>query len=115
MTDTSNEEAPKGIILNRRVYDLLKDVDMLILPAIGTAYATLATIWHWHYAAQVVGSVAVFVVFLGVLLKISSVQYKAEAKVAVAKEEVAAVYQTPAGANVVSTSPPETTPSEFSQ
>lgn len=79
--DTTPNDAPKGIILSDRAYDLLKDVEMVILPATGTAYAATAAILHLPYALEVVGLVGVVIFILGVLLKISTVQHKAVATV----------------------------------
>jgi hypothetical protein len=83
--DTTPNDAPKGIVLSERAYDILKDVDLVILPASGTAYAATAAILHLPYALEVVGLIGVAVFVLGVLLKISSVQYKAKAAVAAIK------------------------------
>lgn len=85
ITDTTPNDAPKGIILSQRAYDVTKDVQMVILPAAGTVYAASAAILHLPYALQVVDLIGVAVFILGVLLKISSVQFQANVKVAVAK------------------------------
>lgn len=83
MSDPTVEEAPKGIVLSQRAYDLLKDAQMMLLPAIGAFYATMASIWHWAYSIEIIGTLAAFAVLLGVLLKISSVTFKAKVQVAV--------------------------------
>lgn len=59
-----------------KVYDILKAVAMVILPAIGTLYSALAGIWGWPYGEQIVGSIIAIDTFLGVVLGISSMQYK---------------------------------------
>lgn len=84
MTDTSTDNTQHGIILSERTYDVLKDLDLIALPALGTAYGTLATLYGWGFVPQVIGTVAVIVTLIGILLKISNVQYKAAKKVAVA-------------------------------
>lgn len=83
--DTTPDDAPKGIVLSNRAYDILQDVDRVLLPALGTAYAATAAILHLPYALEVVGLVGVAVFILGVLLKISSVQHKATAEVTAIK------------------------------
>lgn len=64
--------------LNNKVYDILKWIVLLVLPASGTAYFTLAGIWGFPYAEQIVGTLAVVETFLGALLGISSAQYYKE-------------------------------------
>jgi hypothetical protein len=57
------------------VYDALKDVALLYLPALGTLYAALAGIWHIPAAQEVVGSIVAIDTFLGGVLKLSSAGY----------------------------------------
>lgn len=59
-----------------KAYDILKAVALVILPAIGTLYSALAGIWGWPYGEQIVGSIIAIDTFLGVVLGISSMQYK---------------------------------------
>ena len=59
-----------------KVYDILKAVALVILPAIGTLYFALAGIWGWPYSEQIVGSITAIDTFIGVVLGISSMQYK---------------------------------------
>lgn len=62
--------------MNSKVYDILKWVTMVVLPAIGTLYFALAGIWGFPYAEQVGGTITAAVTFLGVVLGVSSAQYK---------------------------------------
>ena len=62
--------------MSNKVYDVLKWIAMVALPAIGTLYFALAGIWGWSYGEQVVGTITAIDTFLGVMLGISSVQYK---------------------------------------
>lgn len=59
-----------------KVYDVLKAIAMIILPALGTLYFALAGIWGWPYAEQIVGTITAVDTFLGVVLGISTMQYK---------------------------------------
>lgn len=61
--------------MNNKVYDILKWVTTIILPAIGTLYFALAGIWGLPYGEQVVGTITAFVTFFGVVLGISSNTY----------------------------------------
>lgn len=62
--------------MSNKVYDILKWVVMIVLPAISTLYFALSGIWGWPYAEEVVGTIAAVTTFLGALLGISSAQYK---------------------------------------
>jgi hypothetical protein len=59
-----------------KVYDVLKWIAMVVLPALGTLYFALAGIWDLPYAEQVVGTVTAVDTFLGVMLGVSSMHYK---------------------------------------
>ena len=64
--------------MSNKVYDVLKYITQIGLPALGTLYFALSNIWGFPYAEQVVGTVSAIVTFLGVLLGISSAKYKKE-------------------------------------
>jgi hypothetical protein len=57
------------------MYDILKWIAMILLPALGTFYFVLAGIWGWPYGEQVVGTIVALDTFLGVLLELSSAKY----------------------------------------
>jgi hypothetical protein len=61
--------------INSKVYDVLKWVTMIVLPALATAYVGLAAIWGFPYADEVAKTTAVICTLLGALLGISSAQY----------------------------------------
>lgn len=63
-------------VLGDKTYDRLKWLVVIILPAAGTLYFALATIWGLPSAEQVLGTVLAIQAFLGAALGISSVQYK---------------------------------------
>ena len=62
--------------MSNKVYDILKWLVMIVLPAISTLYFALSGIWGFPYAEEVVGTIAAVTTFLGALLGISSAQYK---------------------------------------
>ena len=66
--------------LNSKVYDILKWITMIVLPACATAYVGLAAIWGWPYADQVAKTTAVICTLLGALLGISTAQYNKDSK-----------------------------------
>lgn len=55
-----------------KVYDFLKNLALLYLPAAGSLFYGLAQIWHWHHVDEVTGSVSLVIVFLGAILKMSA-------------------------------------------
>ena len=61
--------------MNNKVYDILKWIAQIFLPALGTLYFALAGIWNFPYAEAIVGTITAVDTFLGVLLGISSVNY----------------------------------------
>ena len=64
--------------MSNKVYDVLKFIAQIALPALGTLYFALAGIWGFPYGEAIVGTVTAVDVFLGALLGISSAQYKKE-------------------------------------
>ena len=64
--------------LSDKVYDILKFIAQILLPALGTLYFALAKIWGFPYAAEVVGTISAVDAFLGALLGISTMQYNKE-------------------------------------
>ena len=62
-------------MLNNKVYDVLKWIAMVVLPAVGTLYFALAGIWGFPYGQEIVGTITAVDAFLGAILGISTVQY----------------------------------------
>ena len=58
-----------------KLYDILKWVTMIVLPALTTAYVGLAAIWSWPYADEIAKTTAVICTLLGALLGISTAEY----------------------------------------
>lgn len=61
--------------MTNRTYDIMKEIAQIWLPAIATLYFTLASIWGFPYAEQIVGTISAIDVFLGAVLKISTINY----------------------------------------
>ena len=61
--------------LPNKVYDVLKWVVMICLPALTTAYVGLAAIWGWPFVTEVAKTSAVICTLLGALLGISTAEY----------------------------------------
>lgn len=62
--------------MSNKTYDILKYIAQIVLPALGTLYFALSTIWGLPYGEQVVGTITAIDAFLGALLGISTAQYR---------------------------------------
>lgn len=62
------------------VYNILKWICLIVLPALGTLYFTLSSIWNWPYGEQVVGTITAIDTFLGALIGISTLNYNKQLK-----------------------------------
>ena len=69
------------MVLKNSVYDVLKYIAQIVLPALGTLYFALANIWGLPNAEQVVGTITAIDTFLGVLLGISTSIYLSDNEV----------------------------------
>lgn len=64
--------------ISNKVYDILKWIALVVLPAIATFYFAIASIWSLPYAEQVVGTITAIDTLLGALIGVSSVNYNKE-------------------------------------
>lgn len=62
-------------LLTNRAYNYTKYAVQIALPALGTLYFTLASIWGLPYGEQVVGTITAIALFGGVLIGVSKRQY----------------------------------------
>lgn len=61
--------------LNDKLYDVLKWITLILLPAASTLFVSLAGIFGWPYASEVAKTTVAVCTFLGALLGISTAQY----------------------------------------
>lgn len=61
-----------------KVYDILKEIAQIVLPAAGTLYFALAQIWNLPYGEQIVGTITAIDMFLGACLHISTRKYEGD-------------------------------------
>ena len=66
--------------MSNKVYDILKWVALVVLPATATLYFALSGIWGFPYGEQIVGTITAIDTFLGALLGISNIKYNQIAK-----------------------------------
>lgn len=66
--------------MSNKVYDALKFVAQIVLPATGTLYFALSQIWGLPFGEEIVGTITAVDAFLGAILGISSINYNKENK-----------------------------------
>lgn len=67
--------------LSNNLYDKLKWVAMILLPAVSVLYLALAGLWNLPYPEQISGTVMAIDTFLGAILGISTNNYNKEIEV----------------------------------
>lgn len=68
------------MLFNDKLYNVLKWITLVALPAMGTLYFTLAQIWSLPLGEEIVGTIAAVTTFLGILLGISTASYNKQGK-----------------------------------
>lgn len=63
-------------LMNNKVYDVMKWIVVIVLPAIVALYNGLAATWGWPYADQISTTISLVHTFLGAVMMFSSYQYK---------------------------------------
>lgn len=71
----SGRKVKKVINVSNKLYDTLKWIAQIVLPAIGTLYFALASIWGLPYGEQIVGTITAIDAFLGAILGVSTINY----------------------------------------
>lgn len=66
--------------LDNKVYDILKWVALVVLPAIATLYTALAGVWGLPFAEEIPVTITAIDLFIGALLGVSTTQYNKEGK-----------------------------------
>ena len=62
-------------MLSNKVYDVLKWIVMIAIPALTTAYVGLAAVWGWPCPDAIAKTSAIICTLLGALLGISTAEY----------------------------------------
>ena len=61
--------------MNGKVYNVLKFIAQVALPAATALFVALASIWNWPYKEAIAGTLAAIDTFLGAILMIDSNNY----------------------------------------
>lgn len=64
--------------ISDELYDLLRAIADLLLPALGALYFGLAGIWNFPYGEEIVGSITLVVAFIDIVLRILKGKYDKE-------------------------------------
>lgn len=54
--------------MSNKVFDVVRLIGELILPALATLYAALGAIWGWPYIEAIVGTLAAITAFIGAIV-----------------------------------------------
>lgn len=63
-------------LISNTSYNYLKYTVQIALPALGTLYFTLASIWNLPYGEQVVGTITAIALFGGVMIGVAKNKYE---------------------------------------
>lgn len=69
------ESEPSTTLFTKPLYDKLKFLALVLLPAFGSLYFGLDALWHWGYGEKVVGSIGLVDTFLGIVLHLDNKRY----------------------------------------
>ena len=63
------------MIINSKVYDVMKYITMVVLPAVTTLWLAVGSIWGLPYVEPIGATLSAITVFLGAILGISTSLY----------------------------------------
>ena len=63
------------MIFSDKLYDVLKWLDMIVIPAAATFYKALSAVWGWPFGEEVLATSAAICALLGAMLGISTAEY----------------------------------------
>lgn len=67
--------------LSNRIYDALKWVALICIPALSTFYVALSGVWGWPYADEVAKTATAVCTLIGALIGISTASYYKDGKI----------------------------------
>lgn len=63
-----------------KVYDILKWVALVCIPALATFYVACGAVWGWPYTEEISKTANAVIVLIGALIGVSTAQYNKEAR-----------------------------------
>ena len=61
--------------MNSKVFDIIRFIGEIVLPALGALYFGVAKIWGLPYGQEVVGTIACVTTFVGAVIGVSRKKY----------------------------------------
>ncbi len=61
--------------MNNKVFDFIRFIGEIVLPALGALYFGIAKIWGLPFGQEVVGTIAVITTFIGAVVGVSRKKY----------------------------------------
>jgi phosphatidylserine synthase len=62
--------------MNNKIYDILKWVAIIVMPALATLVTVVFNVWNIPYGDQIAQTITAVATFLGAVLMVSNAQYK---------------------------------------
>lgn len=67
------------MVLNDKIYDVLKWICLICLPALATLYGVLSKIWGLPYGTEITATINAVALFVGALIGVSHINRSKEA------------------------------------
>lgn len=68
--------------MSNKIYDVLKLLCTVVLPAVATLFAALCSAWEWNLpVGAILATISAVEVFIGALIGLSNAQYQADMKI----------------------------------
>lgn len=61
--------------MNNKVFDFIRFIGEIVLPALGALYFGIAKIWGLPFGQEIVGTIAVITTFIGAVVGVSRKKY----------------------------------------
>lgn len=62
-------------MMANKIYDVLKWICMIVMPALATLYTALAPVWNLPFAEEIPVTITALDLFLGAVLGVSNLEY----------------------------------------
>ncbi len=61
--------------MSNKIYDILKWLSVIVIPAIVVLINTLGQVWNWEYTKEISITISAIGVFIGAVIQVSSAKY----------------------------------------
>lgn len=63
-----------------KIYDILKWIALILLPAAAVLYGAIGPVWNWYEPDKVVYTITAIDTFLGALIGVSTISYNKDSQ-----------------------------------